>query len=187
VKIKKTRDTLCLALAFCLPAGCGAPQAPGPAEAGGEAPAVAAEAAPDASAPLPLKVSLNQVMVAMVDFAADGIWRPAASETPLTDRQWLYVQQDATNLVASASLMTSVGTGVNDAVWVEDPDWRRWSEEVQILALQALDAAGERDQARLAATGDRLVEVCEACHRAFKPGLPSMGVTRFPVYPKREG
>ena len=30
-------------------------------------------------------------------------------------------------------------------------------------------------------------ELCQACHQKFKPGLPSMGITRFPIYPKRDG
>lgn len=150
---------------------------------GGAPPEVVAPAA--ASAPLALPISLNEVMVALVDFAADGVWRPGASETPLTERQWLYVEQDATNVVASATLITFPGTGVNDAEWVTQEDWRNWSREMQAAALQARAAAKARDQAALKVAGDALVETCMACHRQYKPGLPAMGVTRFPIYPKR--
>lgn len=146
-----------------------------------------APAAPNSgSAPLPLSQSINSVMVAMIDFAADGIWRPAASETPLTDAQWLLVQQDAVTISAAATLITLPGTGVNDADWVQADDWRRWSTEMRELGDEARIAAQIRDQTQLALVGDRLVEVCQACHTAYKPGLPSMGVTRFPLYPKRE-
>jgi hypothetical protein len=134
--------------------------------------------------PLPLVVSLNEVMVALVDFSADGVWRPAASETPLTDIQWALADQSAVNLIASASLITMRGAGVNDGAWVVNPDWRRWSIEMQTTAEQARAAIAARDQDRLRLAGDRLVEICQTCHQAFKPGLPSMGVTRFPVYPK---
>lgn len=145
----------------------------------------AAQVASLASQPLPMPLPINAMMVSLVDFAADGIWRPAAEPLPLTDRQWMMVEQDATNLVVSATLMTTAGTGVNDAAWVADADWRRWSAEMQQVSLQALDAAQQKDQSRLKLVGDRLVELCQTCHQKFKPGLPTMGVTRFPIYPKR--
>jgi hypothetical protein len=137
--------------------------------------------------PLPLAVPITAVMVALVDFAADGIWRPAASETPLTDEQWLLAEQDAVNLIASTTLMTMPGTGTNDAVWIEEPEWRRWTEEMQTVAIQAKGAVEAKDQKRLGLVGDRLVELCQACHQKYKPGLPVMGITRFPIYPKHDG
>jgi hypothetical protein len=159
---------------------------PDQTESATPAPASApAEAA--STQPLPLPVSLNAVMVAMVDFAADGIWRPAASETPLTDRQWLLVEQDAVNLIASASLITMPGTGVNDATWITEPDWRNWTKDMQAAAERAKAAVDAKDQNALKVAGDQLVEVCQACHQKYKAGLPSMGITRFPIYPKRDG
>lgn len=137
--------------------------------------------------PLPLPVSINAVMVAQVDFAADGVWRPAASEMPLTDMQWLMIEQDAINLISSASLITMPGAGVNDADWVAEPDWRRWATDMQVTAEQAKSAVEAKDKDRLRLVGDRLVEICQTCHQKYKPGLPSMGVTRFPTYPKRDG
>jgi hypothetical protein len=137
--------------------------------------------------PLPLAVPINSVMVALVDFAADGVWRPAASEIALSDDQWLLAEQDAINLIASATLITTPGTGANDAQWVEDADWRRWATEMRTVALEAKAAVDARDQERLGLVGDRLVELCQSCHQKFKPGLPTMGVTRFPIYPKRDG
>lgn len=136
---------------------------------------------------LPLPVPVNAVMVALVDFAADGIWRPAASEIPLTDKQWLLAEQDAVNLIASATLITTPGTGVNDAQWVAEPDWRRWATEMQVTAEEAKAAVEAKDKDRLKLVGDRLVEICQTCHQKYKPGLPSMGITRFPIYPKRDG
>ncbi len=143
-------------------------------------------AAPANTGPLPLQVPINAVMVAMVDFAADGVWRPVGQDGPLTDKQWLYIEQDATNLIAAATLITTAGTGVNDAEWVKDPDWRRWATEMQTLAVDAKSAVDAKDKDRLKLVGDRLVEVCQTCHQKFKPALPAMGITRFPIYPKRE-
>ena len=137
--------------------------------------------------PLPLPVPINAVMVSLIDFAADGIWRPAASEVPLSDDQWQLAEQDAYNLIVSTTLMTTPGTGANDAEWVKDSDWRRWTKEMQVVALEAKAAVDAKDQERLRLVGDRLVELCQTCHQKFKPGLPSMGITRYPIYPKRDG
>lgn len=161
--------------------------APAPTASAPQPPSQAAPSVAETGASLPLRVSINAVMVALVDFAADGIWRPAASETPLTDRQWLFAEQDATNLIASASLITMPGAGASDARWVEEDDWRRWATEMQATAEQAKAAIDTRDQPRLKLVGDRLVEICQTCHQKYKPGLPSMGITRFPIYPKRDG
>jgi hypothetical protein len=174
------------ALVLLICAGCSPPATTG-AAAPEPAPATSPAEAPAAAQALPLPVTINAVMVAMVDFAADGIWRPAVSEKPLTNNQWLLAEQDAVNLVAAATLITTAGTGVNDAAWIADPDWRQWATDMQNSALQAKDAVGQKDQARLKLAGDHLVETCQACHQKFKPGLPTMGITRFPIYPKRDG
>ncbi|HEX5007743.1 MAG TPA: hypothetical protein VFV70_11555, partial [Hyphomonadaceae bacterium] len=107
--------------------------------------------------------------------------------TGLTQDQWLLAEQDAINLIASTTLITTPGTGEHDADWVKDPDWRRWATEMQVVALEAKAAVDQQNQERLRLVGDRLVELCQACHQKFKPGLPSMGITRFPIYPKRDG
>lgn len=159
---------------------------PAPQTAGEPAPAPETVAVAADEGPLPLPLPINAIMVSLVDFAADGVWRPAAQETPLSDKQWLYIQQDATNLVASATLMTTEGTGANDSEWVKDPNWRLMTREFQSVALQAKSAADSKDQALLKLAGDRLVELCESCHKQYKPGLPAMGITRFPIYPKRD-
>jgi hypothetical protein len=166
----------CGSLVACQPAGQQAAQ-PGGATA----------AAAEEARPLPLPIPINAVMVALVDFAADGIWRPAASEIGLSDQQWLLAEQDAYNLIASTTLITTAGTGEKDAEWVKDPDWRRWSQEMQVVALEAKGAIDAKDQERLRLVGDRLVELCQACHQKYKPALPMMGITRFPIYPKRDG
>lgn len=132
-----------------------------------------------------MPITMNEMMVALVDFSADGIWRPAASETPLTDYEWLLAEQDALNLVAGTTLMSVPGTGPSDAGWVNDPDWRRWTTQMQATALQALAAIKAKDQERLKAAGDALVTQCQTCHQKFKPGVASGGVNRFPYYPKR--
>ena len=44
-------------------------------------------------------------------------------------------------------------------------------------ALRAIEA---KDQAALMAAGEALVETCEGCHDAFKPGIPTEGIMHVP-------
>lgn len=135
--------------------------------------------------PIPMGVTINAMMVGTLDFAADGIWRPAALKTNLTDDEWLLAQQDATTLVAATSLMSipTVG-GERDARFVTDPQWRQWTLALQAAGEDALEAAKKHDKQALKDAGDAAVEVCQACHTHFKPGMPGGGITRYPEYPK---
>lgn len=135
--------------------------------------------------PLPMGVTINAMMVGTLDFAADGIWRPAALKTKLTDADWLLAQEDATTLVAATSLMTiPTAGGARDAAFIADPQWRQWTEALQASGLKALEAAKAHDQTALKEAGDEAVELCQACHTRFKPGMPGGGITRYPEYPK---
>ena len=128
---------------------------------------------------IPMSVSINEMMVAFMDFAADGIWRPAARDE-LSDAEWLLVEQESVRLMLAATLTTMPGEGVNDLEWIADPDWRRYANEMRVLGFEARQSAQDHDMARLRLVGDRLVEVCQACHQDFKPDLPVMGYTRLP-------
>lgn len=139
---------------------------------------------PPKPAPLAMPLSIDEVMVGPVDFAADGIWRPAAQET-LTEQEWMLVEQDAISLIASATLITTAGTGDQDAMWVEQADWRQWTQEMQDIAEDARDAARERNKYKLDIASDKLIEVCAACHTKYRSGTPR-GPDRFPFYPKRD-
>ncbi len=135
-------------------------------------------------AALPMPVTINEMMVSLVDPAASGLWRPAGQDAALSEADWRAVDAAATNLIVGATLTSMPGAGPFDAEWVADRDWKRLNLEMQTLALQAREAAGAQDLARLRLIGDRLVEVCEACHADFKPGLPTGGITRLPGPPK---
>lgn len=170
--------------------GCGAlvlatgACSPGPQQTAAGGSLTAADPVSSCVEGVAMPITMNEMMVALVDFSADGVWRPAASEQPLTDYDWLLAEQDAMNLVAGTVLMSVPGTGAGDAAWVADDDWRRWTEQMQGTALQALAAVRDKDQPRLKAVGDALVIQCQTCHQKFKPGMASTE-NRFPYYPKR--
>jgi hypothetical protein len=140
-------------------------------------------APPKAATALPISVA--DLMRASIEVPADGIWAAEGSEK-LSDEEWQLADQDSVNLVAATQLMSKAGTGKQDAKWVSAADWQTWSREMQKTALQIRGAAKEMDQKKLAAAGDRLQELCEACHTKYRPQTPTDGISRYPFYPKRE-
>lgn len=162
-----------IALAACSPANTPAPAAP----------------AAEAPAPLTtvrevtLPVSINAVMVALVDHASEPLWLDAY-EPPTTEAGWRDAEHHAYQAAVAGKLIQLAGTGPNDPSWVIDPQWIRFADEMSNAGMDALAAAKARNVANLGGAGDRLVESCEACHKAFKPGLPSMGIYKSPDYPR---
>ncbi|HET9215385.1 MAG TPA: hypothetical protein VFR18_00305 [Terriglobia bacterium] len=134
------------------------------------------QAAP--TVPVPPALSINAMMVGLVDDASHEIWDAAVEKTkPRTDEDWFHLQHHATKVTLSGTLITIPGTGQADAAWVTKPEWIKFSKELADAGLAALDAANKKDHAALSAAGDRLVLTCEGCHKVFKGELPSEGLT----------
>jgi hypothetical protein len=160
--------------------------------ASGGAPAAAQKAstatpaaAASSSRPLPLPLSIVDLMRASIEIPADGIWAAAAADK-LSEEDWQLADQDAVNLIAATTLLAAGGTGKNDAKWVANADWQNWVREMEKTAVLIRSAVKATDQKKLAAAGDHLQEFCEACHTKYRPQSPSDGVSRYPFYPKRE-
>ena len=132
-----------------------------------------------------LPISVADLMRASIEIPADGIWAAEGAEK-LSQEEWQLADQDSVNLIAATQLMSKAGSGKQDAKWVSAPDWQTWSREMQKTALQIRGAVREMDQKKLAAAGDRLQELCEACHSKYRPQTPTDGISRYPFYPKRE-
>jgi len=131
------------------------------------------------------RVSVLDVMRASIETAAAGIGGVQSAER-LSDAEWLLVEQDAVNLAASAAWVAVPGVGPKDASWVANPDWQAWSLELQATALEVREAARAKNLVKLATSGDRLQEVCVACHTKYRPATPSDGIVRYPFYPIRD-
>jgi hypothetical protein len=142
-------------------------------------------AAVPAAHPAALPLSLLDLMRASVEIPADGIWEAEGADK-LSDEDWQLADQDAVNLIVAASLISSAGTGKNDAKWVANADWQRWTRDLEKTALQIRAAVKATDKKKMAAAADHLQEVCESCHTKYRPQAPSDGVSRYPFYPKRE-
>lgn len=133
---------------------------------------VVEQAAPSPEFRLP--VSLNEVMVSLVNHAADPIW-VAAWRNPESDREWRELERLANQLEIGGELLKVPGTGPMDAEWVNDDLWLGWADELRRAGQLAASAVASRQVDQVAAAGDRIVEVCEGCHMDFKPDLPTGG------------
>jgi hypothetical protein len=135
---------------------------------------------PDAGR-VPLKTSINALMVALVDHAAHEIWEAASAER-LTGRDWQTVEQHALQLVASGALISLEGTGPQDRAWVSTPAWQDFAGRLSEGGLAALDAVRRSDQRALHAAGQTIVDTCFGCHDMFKPDAPTEGLLHVPHY-----
>jgi cytochrome c556 len=130
---------------------------------------------------VPLKTSINALMVALVDHAAHEIWEAGSAER-LTGRDWQTVEQHAFQLVASGALISLEGTGPQDKVWVATPEWQDWAKKLTDGGLAVLDAVQKSDQRALHTAGQAIVDTCFGCHDMFKPDAPTEGLLHVPHY-----
>jgi len=121
-----------------------------------------------------LPVSLNTVMVAMINQAADPLW-VAAWHNPATDKDWRELERRAVQLELGGTLLTVPGTGPLDDTWVANPAWRRWALKLRDVGADAVQAVKDRDIGQISAVGDATVDICEGCHAEFKLALPTGG------------
>jgi hypothetical protein len=120
-------------------------------------------------------VSINVLMVMFVDQAADAIWT-AAAYPPKRACEWEQLEYRATQLATTGTLLKLGGTGSQDMQWRSSPDWGRYADGMTQYALAAAQAAKVKDIAAIKILGDSLIDNCEACHRVFKPDLPTQGI-----------
>ncbi|MGE0624107.1 MAG: hypothetical protein AB7I04_05140 [Pseudomonadales bacterium] len=138
-------------------------------------PAVLPAPTPGAAEGLRLPVSLNEVMVALVNSAADPIWL-AAWRNPRTDSDWRSLEYRAYQLQLAGALLVIPGNGPMDEAWTSNPQWTTWANRLEAAGDHAVKAIADRDIVRISRAGDEIVDVCEGCHIAFKPDLPSSGM-----------
>jgi hypothetical protein len=159
-----------LALTACLATGCSTP----PEKSPPSAQAASTLSAPPVQSP----VSINAEMVRVVDHAAHQLWNvEREGMAPKTDRDWEAIVEHATQIAAAGALIRLEGTGPNDRTFVQQSDWQKYGGALSNVGLAALKAAEAKNQEALVAANGQLVDVCESCHKRFKPALPSEGIT----------
>jgi cytochrome c556 len=114
-------------------------------------------------------------MASLVNHAADPIW-VAAWRNPQTESEWRELEHLAKQLEIGGALLSVPGTGPMDDQWTANAAWRNFSDQLSQAAARAASAARSRDVQLVARSGDEIVEVCEACHLAYKPDTPTMNI-----------
>jgi hypothetical protein len=131
-------------------------------------------AAPPVS--IPLGMSMNRLMVAVVDDAAHGIWAGGNKTGKLSALEWVEVEMNTYQLQAAATLVSMGGTGTADHGWVAAPAFQEWSRKLNEAGISARSAVTAKNQMALRIAGDKLVDTCNACHKEFKPDVPTEGI-----------
>jgi hypothetical protein len=122
-------------------------------------------------------VSINAEMVRIIDHAGHQLWNAEKPErAPKTDDDWEELVEHATQIAASGALIRLEGTGPNDRTFVQHPDWQKFAMALSTAGLAALKAAEAKNREALVLANSELVDVCEGCHKRFKPALPSEGI-----------
>ena len=143
------------------------------------APAAAPEAASPPAAYAPV-VTLNEIMVYVVDPHANEIW-DAAAKPPTTDAEWKELNHAAVVLATAGNLTKASGNGPKDQEWTQQTDWVKHSQSVADAGLAAVKAVNSHDASALNKAGDALVLSCINCHREYKLDVPKIWTERqFP-------
>jgi len=122
-----------------------------------------------------LPVSINEVMVALVNQAADPIW-VADWKNPQSDRDWRNLEYLGYQLEIAGALLTMPGTGPMDKEWVSKSGWKGFAKALSEAGKAAKSAATQRNINQLHAAGNQIVDVCEGCHKEYKLALPTGGI-----------
>jgi hypothetical protein len=141
--------------------------------------------------------SIQEIMQAFVDPAADTLWEAVSSETtaagtidhqPQTDAEWLALRHQALRLAEGATLLPMPGRavahvgraledshvlGILDAeqilhrIEADRPAFAAHAQALQLAAQDVLAAIDTRDLRRYNLAGERLDHACESCHLRY--------------------
>lgn len=118
-------------------------------------------------------ITLNQIMVSVVDSNSHEIWDVEENAKP-TDAQWAELEHSAVTLAAAGNLTTMSGNGPKDQQWTQQPDWAKHSTAVSDAGLAAMQAVRERNVAGVRKAGDALVLACINCHKEYRLEIPKI-------------
>ncbi|MCP5144592.1 MAG: cytochrome c [Gammaproteobacteria bacterium] len=129
-----------------------------------------------------MPVSINALMVTLIDHSAHHIWDYEALERDLSEEEWRIVEYFGIQLAAAGPLLTLGGSGPLDDTWAGSEQWTNYSQALSNAAMLAMDAARNKSKDLLTSAGDALLTTCLGCHGAFKPETPTEGIMHNPEY-----
>jgi len=167
--------TVALALAAC------SAQSPAPGATGAASATSAAASSAPATPPLTLPISLNAVMVGAIDHASDPLFGVGnamfgSGKLPKTDADWREVQYHAYQMILLGKVIQLPGTGPRDAEWAANAQFKAFADSLSAVSMDMLALTETKDAKGFEAAGNKLIEICESCHQAFKPEIPTMKI-----------
>lgn len=129
-----------------------------------------------APAPKP-EFSVNEMMVMIVDQPGELLWDvEKPGKAPKSDEDWYQLETHAMEVATAGTLLQLGGTGPADADWAAKPGWQAASQALTRAGQTARAAAQKKDLPAVISANGQIVEACEACHKEFKPDLPTSGL-----------
>jgi hypothetical protein len=149
------------------------------------------------SPPFKINASIQELMEAIVDPSADGVWdsvgatltpKGVVNHQPRTDEEWKQVRQHAIALIEATNLLMMDGRrlapvggklldegseGVLSTVEAEQllkidhAAFVQFASALNDVSVQMLKAIDEKSPATMMAVGEAMDEVCESCHMTF--------------------
>ena len=121
-------------------------------------------------------LTMRELMLHVLDPAADGLWSTAGwvedkdgyrELYPTTEEGWEHVVASAAMVAESGNLLALPGRALdNDA-------WMIYAEGLTRAGFRAMAAASARDKEDLFQAGADIYSVCSACHQAYDPEINS--------------
>jgi len=144
-----------VSLAVCAASACGAP-------------------APPPAPPFQTTATMKDLMLNVLDPAADGIWESVGTvmtvegtfeKFPQTDDEWAGVRSYAIQLAESGNLLMLPSRSNGSAEWIAD------AQALITQSGRALKAIEAKDKDAVFTIGGDIYDVCTSCHSKFSPTL----------------
>jgi cytochrome c556 len=127
-------------------------------------------------APKPVS-SINELLVMIVDRPGELLWDvEKAGHAPRSAEAWYQLENHAVEVASAGTLIQLGGTGPNDMGWAAEPKWQASATAMITAAQHARLAAHAKDLPDLVKANGEIVDACEACHKVFKPNIPTAGL-----------
>jgi len=121
---------------------------------------------------IPTALSVKEVMHYVINPAAETFWKAggevdtadgAEKRTPISEEQWAATEHAAAVLHESGGVLLAAGRNR------DEPEWRKFSQDLAAAGVLALRAAQARDDEKIFEAGSAVYDSCFGCHRKYIP------------------
>ena len=125
-------------------------------------------------------LTMQELMLHVLEFAADGLWSNAGWVEDVNGYRELYPETEEgwEQVIASAAMVAEAGNLLNlPGRRLDNDAWVIYSEGLTQAGQRAMAAAIDRDKEALFQAGADVYSVCSACHQAYDPEINSRFVS----------